>query len=218
MKRCNTPENAFVTKLITKYNYPKESIKTNVRVGTFVFDVVIQKGNMYVQAFEVKANNSKPDFGKKVKILSQKINDISVDTPLYCAIYDQDKQEWILYSASNLKKPIDNIEHVLNYREAVVKFLGQVRERASAQPKELPWICWCSSIVMFAYLVFYLLCDYCIIEPPALPSPLSSEFLIYVSVMVFLLILPSLLKLLNNVKRIKISIFELELKEKLELW
>lgn len=211
-------EQDFIKDLIEKYHYPAEAIETEVKVDLKRFDVVVKKGNMYVQAFEVKANkNNEEAIGGQMKILSQKLNDISVDTPLYCAIYNQEKSEWELYSEGNLKKPIKDVVQVLNYRDAVVKFLGLVREQAVAQPKEFPWLCWGIAFVLFAYLVVYLLCDYCIFDPPALPSPFSAEFLIYIGLVVFLTLLPSLLKLLNNVKRIKVSIFELELKEKLDL-
>lgn len=208
----------FVKVLINKYHYPAEAVRTNVKVDLRSFDVVIQKGSMYVQAFEVKPNkNSEEAIGGQMKILSQKLNDISVDTPLYCAIYNQEKSEWELYSEGNLKKPIADVEQVLNYREAVVKFLGIARDQATAQPKEFPWLCWGAALIMCLYLVLYLLCDYCIREPHALYSPFSVEFLIYISIVVFLTLLPSLFKLLNNVKRIRFSIFELELKEKLDL-
>ena len=142
----NIPEQAFINDLIKKYHYPPEAVLTNVRGDFARFDVVIQKGNMYVQAFEIKANNNnKKEVEQQIKIISQKLNDISVDTPLYCVIYNQDKSEWELFSKSNLKKPIKNIEHVLNYREAVAKFLGLAREQATAQPKEFPWLCWLSA-------------------------------------------------------------------------
>lgn len=217
----STDENSiqnFVKDLIEKYHYPAEAIKTNVKVDLKRFDVVIQKGDMYVQAFEIKANKSNEDaIENQIKILSQKLNDISVDTPLYCAIYNHEKSEWELYSEGNLKKPIADVEQVLNYREAVVKFLGIARDQATAQPKEFPWLCRGAALIMFLYLVLYLLCDYCIREPNALYSPFSLEFLIYISIVVFLTLLPSLFKLLNNVKRIRFSIFELELKEKLDL-
>lgn len=217
----STDENStqdFIRDLKEKYHYPEEAVKTDVKGDFARFDVVIQKGNMYVQAFEVKPNkNNEEAIGGQMKILSQKLNDISVDTPLYCAIYNHEKSEWELYSESNLKKPIADVEQVLNYREAVVKFLGIAREQVIAQPKEFPWLCWIMAFILFAYLVVYLLCDYCILEPPILPSPLSAEFLIYIGLVVFLTLLPSLFKLLNNIKRIRFSIFELELKEKLDL-
>lgn len=210
MSKVENSVQNFIKDLIEKYHYPAEAIKTDVKVDLKRFDVVIQKGDMYVQAFEIKASKSNEDaIENQIKILSQKLNDISVDTPLYCAIYNHEKSEWELYSESNLKKPIADVEQVLNYREAVVKFLGIAREQAIAQPKEFPWLCWGIAFVLFVYLLVYLLCDNC--------PTLSAEFLIYVGLVVFLTLLPSLLKLINNVKRIRFSIFELELKEKLDL-
>ena len=211
-------EQNFIKDLIEKYHYPQESIKTEV-MGDFArFDVVIQKGNMYVQAFEVKTNLSNKQARKQqMKIVAQKLNDISVDTPLFCVFYNKDQSKWELYSENNLDEPIKNVENVLNYREAVVKFLGLVRKQVTAQPKEFPWLCWGTALILFGYLIIYLLCDFCLIEPPTLPSPFSAEILTYIGIVLFLTLLPSLLKLLNNVRRIRFSIFELELKEKLDL-
>ena len=210
-------EQDFIDDLTKKYHYPQDAVITNARGDFAQFDVVIQKGNMYVQAFEIKANNNIKTAKRQMKIVSQELNDISIDTPLYCAIYNHDKSIWEVFSASNLKKPIKDIEHVLNYREAVAKFLGLARKQATAQPKEFPWLCWLSALFLFAYLVIYLLCDCCILEPETPPSPFSVEILIYIGIILFLTLLPSLFKLLSNVKRIRFSIFELELKEKLDL-
>ena len=72
----------FVADLVSVYGYPKETIKRNVQIDIHRYDVLIQKGTVYIQAFEFK---KKPIQG--IRFIYQRFSEVSVDTPFYRVIF-----------------------------------------------------------------------------------------------------------------------------------
>ena len=208
----------FTKELVEKYHYPKDGIKTDVKGQASYFDLVIQKGSLYTQAFEIKKNRAAHQFmARQMHYLSQDLNGISVGTPIYCVIFD-DTGKWELFNADNLKKPVANVEDILNYREATAKFLGIAREQVVAIPKSIQWLCWLFALIVFAQLFVCTLKSYGInIVSNTDFDGLSYEWLVYTGVILGLILVPILLPFMRWIKKIKLGSFELELKEKLQL-
>lgn len=197
----------FIADLVSKYGYPEESVKSEVRIGPNVFDVAIQKGTIYIQAFELK-NKSKHE----THYISKRFAEVSVDTPFYCVIFNEDGS-WKLYDADNLCKPIRRVEAILNYKKAIAYFFHYAQKDISDIIRSVKIKCCICASAILAYLAYYIICDcnWCSSLKPYKPnSPLSYEFFLFVCLICVIVLLPSILQLLGSVRRIKVgSLLEL---------
>ena len=105
----------FIADLVSKYGYPKESVKSDIRIGSNVYDVAIQKGTIYIQAFEFKKK-----LVREISLIYQRFSEASVETPFYSVIF-KDDGSWKMYEGTDLKKPIQDVKEVLNYKKAIAK-------------------------------------------------------------------------------------------------
>ena len=208
----------FIDNLVNKYGYPKQAIKKHVKIGGYCFDVAIQKGVVYVQVFEF--HNS---LTHEVHNVYQRFSDVSVETPFYCVIFD-DKGKFKLYDGNNLEKEVQDIASILNYKNAIARFFRPTLNEFSAVKNEISAGCYISAFLIMLYVGYYLFyhivrnsgcCGCCPRHVVNNPMPLSYELLAYLGLIIFLLIFPSVLKLWNYIKRIKIGSFELDLRDEL---
>lgn len=197
----------FIADLVSKYGYPKESVKSDIRIGYNVFDVAIQKGTIYIQAFELK---NKPKY--ETYYIYKRFTEVSVDTPFYCVIFNEDGS-WKLYDADNLNKPIRKVETILNYKKAIANFFYYTQKDISDIIRSVKIKCCICASAILAYLAYYIICDcnWCSSLKPYKPnSPLSYEFFLFVCLICVIVLLPSILQLLGSVRRIKVgSLLEL---------
>lgn len=196
----------FVTDLVSKYGYPEESVKSDVRIGSNVFDVAIQKGTIYIQAFEIK---NKPKI--ETYYIYKRFSEVSVDTPFYCVIFNEDGS-WKLYDADNLSQSIRRVEAILDYKKAIAYFFHYAQKDVSDIIRSVKIKCGICTSAMLAYLAYYVICDckWCSCLYDYKPSKLSYEFLLYLCLICVMVLLPSILQLLGSVRRIKIgSLLEL---------
>ena len=192
----------FMSDLVSKYGYPEESVKSDVRISSNVFDVAIQKGTIYIQAFELK---NKPKY--ETYYIYKRFAEVSVDTPFYCVIFNEDGS-WKLYDADNLNKPIQRVEAILNYKKAIAYFFHYAQKDVSDVIRSVKIKCCICASTIFAYLAYYIICDcnWCSrLEPYKPTSPLSYEFFLFVCLICVIVLLPSILQLLGSVRRIKIG-------------
>lgn len=196
----------FVSDLVSKYGYPEECVKSDVRIGSNVYDVAIQKGAINIQVFELK---SKPKH--EISYILNRFTEVSVDTPFYSVIFNDDGS-WKLYDADNLSKPILNVKAVLNYKKAIANFFYYTQKDISDIIRSVKLKCFTCACFLLAYLAYYIVCDceWCCSLQNHTPSKLSFEFLLYLCLICVIVLLPSVLQLLGSVRRIKIgSLLEL---------
>ena len=72
----------FMSDLVSKYGYPEESVKSDVRISSNVFDVAIPKGTIYIQAFEFKKKHT-----REISFIYQRFSEASVEPPFYRKAY-----------------------------------------------------------------------------------------------------------------------------------
>lgn len=206
----------FSHQMEKKYHYPKESIHKNKKLNGRCIDLCVQKGNMIIQAFEFKVGLSDSQIKKlPLKSLQDSISMVSFGTPFYVVSVDKDGKDWEIYSTTdNGYKKVDK-ESVLNYNKAISRFLGIVENATHLDVRNLRIACHILAALMLIYITLYVLSDCCIIELPLMPSPLSIPFIIYISIIDFLVILPFLVQLMKYLRKLKLSFFEVELNEKL---
>lgn len=197
----------FMADLISKYGYPEESVKSEVRIGSNVFDVAIQKGTIYIQAFELK---NKPKH--EIFYIYKRFSEASVDTPFYSVIFNDDGS-WKLYDTDNRCRPIRNVKAILNYKKAIAYFFHYAQKDISDIIRSVKIKCCIFASAILAYLAYYIICDcnWCNSLKPYKPnSPLSYEFFLFVCLICVIVLLPSILQLLGSVRRIKVgSLLEL---------
>ncbi len=208
-------EEKFVTDLVSIYGYPKEAIKRDVQIGTHRYDVLIQKGTVYIQAFEFK---KKPV--REISYIYQRFSESSVETPFYSVIF-KDDGSWDMYEGTDFKKPIQDVREVLNYKKAIAKFFRDAQHDVGGVIKGLTTkcrLCVCALALYFACYVFFscLCCCFCN-QTVKMPNLLSYDILLYLCLIIFLVLLPSLIQLIGVVRRLKIGLFELELKDKMDI-
>ena len=202
----------FVADLVSVYGYPKETIKRNVQIDIHRYDVLIQKGTVYIQAFEFK---KKPIQG--IRFIYQRFSEVSVDTPFYRVIF-KDDGSWTIYEGDDFKDPIQNVKEVLNYKKAIAKFFQDAQHDVGRVIKWLKIkcrICACVLALYFACYVFY--CCICCCGNDYAPNLLSYDIILYLCLIIILVLLPSLIQLIGVVRRVKIGLFELELADKLDI-
>lgn len=196
----------FIADLVSKYGYPEESVKSDIRIGYNVFDVAIQKGTIYIQVFEFK---NKPKY--ETYYIYKRFTEVSVDTPFYCVVFNEDGS-WKLYDADNLCKPIRRVEAILNYQKAIAYFFHYAQKDVGDIIRSVKTKCCICASVMLAYLAYYIICDcnWCRCLYDYQPSKLSYEFILYLCLTCVIILLPSVIQLLGSVRRIKIgSLLEL---------
>jgi hypothetical protein len=205
----------FMADLVSKYGYPIESVKSEVRIGANVFDVAIQKGTIYIQAFEFK---KKPT--REISFIYQRFSEVSVETPFYNVIF-KDDGSWHIYEGDDVKRPIQNVKEVLNYQKAIAKFFHNAQHDIDGVIKGLTSKCGLCAVVLalfFAcHIIFSCVCYFCCNQSANMPNLLSYDILLYLCLIIFLVLLPSLIQLIGIVRHVKIGLFELELAEKLNV-
>lgn len=205
----------FMTDLVSKYGYPKESVKSEVRIGSHVFDVAIQKGTVYIQAFEFKKQHT-----REISFIYQRFSEVSVDTPFYSVIF-KDDGSWKMYEGTDFKKPIQDVKEVLNYKKAIAKFFHDAQHDLGEVIKSLKnkcGFCACSLALYFVCYVFYsFVCSCCCDQSDKMPNLLSYDIILYLCLIIVLVLLPSIVQLIGVVRRVKIGLFELELADKLDI-
>ena len=205
----------FVSDLVSKYGYPEECVKSDVRIGSNVYDVAIQKGTIYIQAFEFKKK-----LVREISLIYQRFSEASVETPFYSVIF-KDDGSWEMYEGTDFKKPIQDVKEVLNYKKAIAKFFHDAQHDLGNVIKSLKnkcGFCACSLALYFACYVFYsFVCCCCCDQSDKMPSLLSYDIILYLCLIIILVLLPSLIQLIGVVRRVKIGLFELELADKLDI-
>ena len=202
----------FVSDLVSKYGYPEECVKSDVRIGSNVYDVAIQKGTIYIQAFEFKKK-----LVREISLIYQRFSEASVETPFYSVIF-KDDGSWKMYEGTDFKKPIQDVKEVLNYKKAIAKFFHDAQHDLGEVIKSLKnkcGFCACSLALYFACYVYYS-CICCCGNDYA-PNLLSYDIILYLCLIIILVLLPSLIQLIGVVRRVKIGLFELELADKLDI-
>lgn len=205
----------FMTDLVSKYGYPKESVKSEVRIGSHVFDVAIQKGTVYIQVFEFKKKHT-----REISFIYQRFSEASVETPFYSVIF-KDDGSWNIYEGDDVKNPIQNVKEVLNYQKAIAKFFHDAQHDIGRVIKGLKIKCRTCACVLMLYFALYLICggacQCCCNHAANIPDLLSYDIILYLCLIIILVLLPSLLQLIRVVRKIKIGLFELELADKLDI-
>lgn len=208
-------EEKFITDLIFTYGYPNEAIKRDVKIGTSIFDVAIQKGTIYIQAFEFKKK-----LVREISLIYQRFSEASVETPFYSVIF-KDDGSWEMYEGTDFKKPIQDVKEVLNYKKAIAKFFHDAQHDLGEVIKSLKnkcGFCACSLALYFVCYVFYsFVCCCCCDQSDKMPNLLSYDIILYLCLIIVLVLLPSIVQLIGVVRKIKIGLFELELTEKLDV-
>ncbi len=208
-------EEKFITDLISTYGYPNEAIKRDVKIGTSIFDVAIQKGTIYIQAFEFKKK-----LVREISLIYQRFSEASVETPFYNVIF-KDDGSWEMYEGTNFKKPIQDVKEVLNYKKAIAKFFHDAQHDLGEVIKSLKnkcGFCACSLALYFVCYVFYsFVCCCCRDQSDKMPNLLSYDIILYLCLIIILVLLPSLIQLIGVVRRVKIGLLELELANKLDI-
>lgn len=208
-------EEKFITDLISTYGYPNEAVKRDVKIGTSIFDVAIQKGTIYIQAFEFKKK-----LVREISLIYQRFSEASVETPFYSVIF-KDDGSWKMYEGTDFKKPIQDVKEVLNYKKAIAKFFHDAQHDLGEVIKSLKnkcGFCACSLALYFVCYVFYsFVCCCCCDQSDKMPNLLSYDIILYLCLIIVLVLLPSIVQLIGVVRKIKIGLFELELTEKLDV-
>lgn len=208
-------EEKFITDLISTYGYPNEAVKRDVKIGTSIFDVAIQKGTIYIQAFEFKKNPT-----REISFIYQRFSETSVETPFYSVIF-KDDGSWKMYEGTDFKKPIQDVKEVLNYKKAIAKFFHDAQHDIGRVIKGLKIKCRICACVLMLYFALYLICggacQCCCNHAANIPDLLSYDIILYLCLIIILVLLPSLIQLIGVVRRVKIGLFELELADKLDI-
>lgn len=197
-------EEKFVDLLINKYGYPRQAIKKGVRIGNFIVDIAIQKGTVYIQAFEFKCK-----YTPEVRVVYQRFSDVCVDTPFYCIVFDN-SGKFKMYDC-NIEKEVSDVAGVLNYDNAIARFFRPTLRDFDNVKKSISAVCYISVGIIIIYITIYIFCYIC--PCCKITLPLSSELITVFGFIIVLFLLPSLLKLWNYIKQIKIGAFELDLRE-----
>lgn len=208
-------EEKFITDLISTYGYPNKAIKRDVKIGTSIFDVAIQKGTIYIQAFEFKKK-----LVREISLIYQRFSEASVETPFYSVIF-KDDGSWKMYEGTDFKKPIQDVKEVLNYKKAIAKFFHDAQHDLGEVIKSLKNKCGFCACVLMLYFALYLICggacQCCCNHAANIPDLLSYDIILYLCLIIILVLLPSLIQLIGVVRRVKIGLFELELADKLDI-
>ena len=198
-------EHEFVEMLKKVYHYPEAAVRTDVPKEFGRFDVLIQKGNSYIQAFEIKkAMPRDVESQKKIlETLARSLNEFSVDTPIYFATKNKD-DKWEIYEYNNLEKPLD-INTILNYHDASRRFWGILKDSVDEIPKSFNKKCYWGAGFIGLYMIISFLCEChgCI-------APTKSVYIVLLCFILMLLLAPSLLQMTDKIKRFKLGIFEWE--------
>lgn len=190
----------FVEMLKKKFHYPAAAVRTDVPSKFNRFDVLIQKGGSYIQAFEIKSSmpTREKEQKKILEHLASSLNEFSVDTPIYLAI--KDKKEWKIYAYDDLQTPLD-LKEILNYQDASRRFWGFIKDSVNEIPKKFNLICWISAAVVglyFAYCVCAQICGWVV--------PLDYQYLLLLCLVLALILSPFLLQMTGKIKKFKLGL------------
>lgn len=197
----------FVEMLKTEYHYPEAAIRIDIPGKFKRFDVLIQKGGSYIQAFEIKRSMPKDTDCEKKQLdqMANALNEFSVDTPIYFVAKNNNK--WEIYAYNNLENPLD-LESVLNYQDASRRFWGFVKDSVNEIPKKFNRTCWVCAGVLGLYFVF---CAYAQIRGCIVPF--DYQYLLLLCLIVSLVLFPFLLQMDGKIKNFKLGLFGWGFKE-----
>lgn len=218
MKTEEEFKDAFIQMLKEK-GYPESAIKTEYQSDEYPLsrklrgDIVILRGKVVVQAFELKARNDNHTIENalhQVEVIRQSIGSEDYKVPTYLVSVDENN-EIVFYDNEHMLTPIRNIDKLLDYNKAVQSYTNRARQwlQDTFEFNKVKKTCWSLFGIINLYVLVALIMSY--INEVTIDNWLTLYSFMYIALSVIIVLLPILLYMPTNLKKIKINLLALEI-------
>lgn len=218
MKTEEEFKDAFIQMLKEK-GYPESAIKTEYQYDEYPLsrklrgDIVILRGKVVVQAFELKTRNDKHTIMNglhQVEVIRQSIGSEDYKVPTYLVSVDENN-EIVFYDNEHMLTPIRNIDKLLDYNKAVQSYTNRARQwlQDTFEFNKVKWTCWTLSIIILIFVIAALIMSQK--NEVSFENWLNINSFMFIALSAIIALLPILLYMPTNVKKIKINLLALEM-------